>query len=238
MQREPSMDEILSTIRRMIVQDGGRPANGGAAAQAAQAQNAAAQGMNGARGPAAGPPVGGQAGGQPGAAGRGDEVLMLTEAAEEDEDVLVLSLPEEGGRGALPREAAREGGRDASRDGGREMSRDASYEFGEEPVMAPAAARQRGAERPTVYLRDESPIIGDQTDDLISAAISRFSSAASERKTLEDVAREALQPLFREWIDANLAVLLREWMDKNLPAIVERTVEKELMRISRSQKPR
>ena len=43
--------------------------------------------------------------------------------------------------------------------------------------------------------------------------------------TLEDLVREMLKPM------------LREWLDKNLPPVVERMVAKEIARLSRTKKP-
>lgn len=193
--REPSMDEILSTIRRMIVQDGGRPAGGpGGSAPA---------GTNG---------VPGKGGG-----GGGDDLLMLTDAAEGDDDVLVLSMP--AAAAAPPPVEA--------------QAIMMPPPTPRAPVYAEPVQTQRTEGRGQQDM-DIGPVLGNSTEDLIGAAISRFSSAAAQQRTLEDVAKEALKPLFKDWIDANLSVLLREWMDRNLPPIVERTVERELLRISRS----
>ena len=43
----------------------------------------------------------------------------------------------------------------------------------------------------------------------------------AEGRTLEDVVRELLRPL------------LKQWLDENLPGIVQQTVDKEVERIAR-----
>ena len=62
-----------------------------------------------------------------------------------------------------------------------------------------------------------------------SAAASAFGSLSSallmpkDGRTLEDVVRELLRPL------------LKEWLDQNLPRIVETKVEEEVHRIARGR---
>ena len=79
-----------------------------------------------------------------------------------------------------------------------------------------------------VFDRDE---VADQLVGVTaaSAAASAFGSLSSallmpkDARTLEDVVRELLRPL------------LKEWLDQNLPRIVETKVEEEVQRISRGR---
>ncbi|MFY8208308.1 pole-organizing protein PopZ [Caulobacter sp. BE264] len=79
-----------------------------------------------------------------------------------------------------------------------------------------------------VFDRDE---VADQLVGVsaASAAASAFGSLSSallmpkDGRTLEDVVRELLRPL------------LKEWLDQNLPRIVETKVEEEVQRISRGR---
>ena len=90
-----------------------------------------------------------------------------------------------------------------------------------EPVYTPPPAAP-------VFDRDQ---VADQLVGVsaASAAASAFGSLSSallmpkDGRTLEDVVRELLRPL------------LKEWLDQNLPRIVETKVEEEVQRISRGR---
>jgi uncharacterized protein len=164
-QHEPSMEEILASIRRIIAEDGEQPTT----AQPAAAAPAAAQ--------PASPP-------------RSDEILELTEVVEE------------------------------------------------EPSLDPAAADLTPPEPESM-----PPLHADDTDDrLVSDAAAAASVAALSQlhqlgprneqrmsdipvgegqRTIEDMVREMLRPL------------LKEWLDSNLPHIVERVVQEEVSRLVR-----
>ncbi len=90
---------------------------------------------------------------------------------------------------------------------------------------------------PQIDMRDrEEPVVNDMTDEILSdatkaAALSSISKLAGSMPigrtpshngvTLEDIVRELLNPM------------LREWMDDNLNDIVERKVQKELEKLAR-----
>jgi cell pole-organizing protein PopZ len=169
-QHEPSMEEILASIRRIIAEDGEQPTT---AVPASATQPAAAA-------PAA----------QPASPPRSDEILELTEVVEE------------------------------------------------EPSLDPAAAELMPPEPESM-----PPLHADDTDDrLVSDAAAAASVAALSQlhqlgprneqrmsdipvgegqRTIEDMVREMLRPL------------LKEWLDSNLPHIVERVVQEEVSRLVR-----
>jgi cell pole-organizing protein PopZ len=75
----------------------------------------------------------------------------------------------------------------------------------------------------------------DEDDSLVSAPTAQTASSAfgqlarsvsmpAEGRTLEDVTRELLRPL------------LKDWLDRNLPGIVETAVQAEVERIARQQR--
>ena len=72
-------------------------------------------------------------------------------------------------------------------------------------------------------------LVGAEAEDVSAAAFQALSEAAAGRevspgpgdKTLEAVAREAMLPIIKDWLDANL------------PRIVERLVQREIERLSR-----
>ena len=92
-----------------------------------------------------------------------------------------------------------------------------------EPVYTPPPA----APSP-VFNRDEvaDNLVGDQAASAAASAFGSLSSALlmpKDGRTLEDVVRELLRPL------------LKEWLDQNLPRIVETKVEEEVHRIARGR---
>ena len=78
------------------------------------------------------------------------------------------------------------------------------------------------------FNRDEvaDNLVGDHAAGLAATAFGSLSSALlmpKDGRTLEDVVRELLRPL------------LKEWLDQNLPRIVEAKVEEEVHRIARGR---
>jgi len=73
---------------------------------------------------------------------------------------------------------------------------------------------------------DESSLMSPHTEAAASAVLAGFTSSITSRtgfagNTVEDVVRELLRPM------------LRDWMDQNLPTLVERLVEAEIERLAR-----
>jgi hypothetical protein len=100
----------------------------------------------------------------------------------------------------------------------------------------PAAPRADGAARPAAARPAESAArpFGDapRRKDLLSPSVDAVVAAAfeslgdmvlpSHERTVEDLVKEILRPMLKEWLDANL------------PAIVERLVRAEIERVSRT----
>lgn len=85
-----------------------------------------------------------------------------------------------------------------------------------EPAPAPVFSREEVADN----------LVGDHAAGLAASAFGSLSSALlmpKDGRTLEDVVRELLRPL------------LKEWLDQNLPRIVEAKVEEEVHRIARGR---
>ncbi|CAN5717252.1 pole-organizing protein PopZ [soil metagenome] len=85
-----------------------------------------------------------------------------------------------------------------------------------EPVSTPSFSRDEQVEN----------LVGDHAANLAATAFGSLSSALlmpKDGRTLEDVVRELLRPL------------LKEWLDQNLPRIVEAKVEEEVHRIARGR---
>ena len=183
-QQEPSMEEILASIRRIISEDG-KPE--GAAPKAAAAARAEA-----------------------GKAGKAD-VLELTEVVEEDGSVVSLSRNE---TEMDPEEAAA-------------LEAEPEAMADPEPEEIPSPVRPAVAAAP----RDDDVLVSAATAAAAGGALAGLTNAANRTnagpvlgatgRTVEDLVVEALRPMLREWLDANL------------PKLTERLVKREIARIAR-----
>jgi uncharacterized protein len=219
--QEPSMEEILSSIRRIIAEDDGAKASdkpNDAPAPATKAPQASSQAAS--RAPVAARSAASQAAAN--SQHRIDAIL-----AELDGPLKAVSK-------AVPVEPAEP---------------DEPDDDIEEPEFAPAPANFRTidpasdvvfAERPAdpapePYAAYETPRQAEQSPGtLISTATltavdSAFNSLAhtvigQNARTLEDLVKEMLRPL------------LKVWLDDNLPGLVERIVRAEIERVSRGRR--
>jgi cell pole-organizing protein PopZ len=238
--QEPSMEEILASIRRIIADDEAKPAEkpASAAAQAGSASPGAAP-------PAAKPsvmtdiPPSAIAAAQaapakapeppPAASNSQDDIdamLAGLDAATSEAEVRpplpdgeVFDLTDEM---ALP---------DPQPAPFHRVEPDDDLEFNETvPASAPPRAqhRQPAFEPPPLY---ESPVAPPQqilSRSTVSAVESAFNTLANtvlsnNARTLEDLVKEMLRPM------------LKSWLDDNLPGLVERIVKAEIERVSRGR---
>ena len=174
---EPTMEEILASIRRIISEDDAPKGEDVEAAAPAAIDD------------------------------EEDDVLELTERAHEDdpaqsgEEVMAPPEPE-----APP-----------------VMDSPAEPYSEPEPTRAFRPEPEPMAPRPTTR---EEPLISPRAATVAASAFRELSAVAQpprESRTLEDLAREMLEPM------------LRQWLDENLPRIVESAVRDEVERISRSR---
>lgn len=173
-QGEPSIEEILASIRRIISdegEEGAKPEDGSAPAAAEEETT------------------------RPSSAAE-DDVLDLTDRVEEPRPVPAEPEPQTFAPLADPLPAA--------------------------ATILPA--------RPVVFREDEPMTL--VSDDTAATATNIFSKLASTQgdamgrlpvgvNSLDDIVKELLRPM------------LREWLDTNLPPLVERLVERELQKIAR-----
>jgi len=177
---DPSMDDILASIRKIISDDEAR-------AQVSGGQGGATR------------PTDPRPAAAPAAATKREDVLLLTELVEE---------PKAGSRPTpLPRIDP------------------ASAADMPQPTIAPAGDQALEA------------LVGAGVAGVASSAFERLNQAVKDSvpapaapdpgpgmgagKTLEDLVKEMLRPM------------LKEWLDKNLPPMVERFVEREIVRLTR-----
>jgi cell pole-organizing protein PopZ len=180
-QQEPSMEEILASIRRIISEDGKPEEAAPKAAPAARAESAKA------------------------------DVLELTEVVEEDGSVVSLARNE---TEMDPEEAA-------------------VQEAEPEAMADPEPERAAPPARPPVPAapRDDAALVSAATAAAAAGALAGLNNSANRTnagpvlgttgRTVEDLVVEALRPMLREWLDANL------------PKLTERLVKREIVRIAR-----
>jgi cell pole-organizing protein PopZ len=72
---------------------------------------------------------------------------------------------------------------------------------------------------------DDEALVSDMAADATSSAFAGLSAALGssriEGRTMEDIVKELLRPMLKEWLDANL------------PSLVEQIVREEVERLSR-----
>jgi uncharacterized protein len=181
-QHEPSMEEILASIRRIIAEDGE-----GAPAPAAEEKPA-----------------------------RGEEVLELTEMVDEDGTVVSITA----------------GGKKAAA----EPPPPPKPVFGAE-APPPRVEPPPPPPLPPMPEESEERLVSGATEVAAVAALSQLTAPGAHDqlgnlplgdagRTLEDLVRELLRPMLRDWLDAHL------------PPLVERLVREEIQRMSREAQGR
>jgi cell pole-organizing protein PopZ len=175
-QGEPSIEEILASIRRIISdegEEGAKPEDGSVPQAADEAAPAAAE-----------------------------EVLDLTDRIEEPAPFQEPAEPESPVFAAAAEP---------------------------DPIPAPVIASALSA-RPVVFREDEPmSLVSDDTAETATSIFSKLASTQGDAmgrlpvgvNSLDDIVKELLRPM------------LREWLDTNLPPLVERLVERELQKIAR-----
>ncbi|MBI1778916.1 MAG: DUF2497 domain-containing protein [Proteobacteria bacterium] len=201
--QEPSMEEILASIRRIISEDG---AGEGEAAAAAPAAAAPAEAPKPAPKPAAAAPKPepkpepkAEAPPPPPEPAPQEDVLELTDVVEEDGSIVNLSKP-------VP-EAPPEP------EGAPEPLFAEQRTRGRAPPPAPERTLE-GLVSPPV----RAEAIGHFTD-LADALHRPETPIGAGYKTLEEMTKEVMRPM------------LKEWLDSHLPDLVERLVQEEIERM-------
>ncbi len=189
-QAEPTMEEILSSIRRIISDDDDPAAAGSVLAKKAAADAGPAEAAAVDEFEAVSAEVVEEA---------ADDVLELTQVVNDDGSVTEID--------AEPEDEV--------------MFDELVAELEPEPVMAMADAAV------PAMSNVDGPIIGDAAARATVAALNQLviempkHIGIGQGLTLEEITRELLRPLLKEWLDANL------------PATVERLVQEEITRVSR-----
>jgi cell pole-organizing protein PopZ len=207
--QEPTMEEILASIRRIIADDD--PAASAKPAAATQPQEdapeepapapAAHAGLNGHAPPRAGAPMPAAPAPKPPA----EDVLELTDP---------VSAPEAPPPGGFTDLEFRESGTATT-----------AAPFTGVPF---AGALFGSLAAPPAAPRDahSESLLSAAADSAVAGAFGSLSNTilTDNARTLEDVVRDMLRPM------------LKSWLDDNLPAIVERLVRAEIERVSRGRR--
>ena len=229
-QHEPSMEEILASIRRIISEDGDGAEGGEAKAEATPAAPGA---------PGAAPPPAAEAAPPP-AAERPKRALIADVESEEDAIVVAAGAEDESDVLLLTEEAEEEAPPPSPR------LRESPLALDDEPPPEPPRREPEALSfEPELEVEDEparaaTPDTASLVDRLISERAAAASLAAmselvtrshrepnieslpmgNANQTLEDLTRELLRPI------------LKSWLDDNLPQIVERIVREEIGRLA------
>jgi cell pole-organizing protein PopZ len=204
-ENDPSMDDILASIRKIISDDEARAQVSGSAAPAAPPANAPIDFRS------AGPRTAGN--------GSREDVLLLTDLIEEP--TLATVQPEPVPPTPIPLQRI-------------------------DPVSASEMPQPpfetEPAPRPTPTPSFDQPLAGSSVAGAASSAFDRLNQVVEERnaaaptvassptpaialgaggKTIEDLVKEMLRPM------------LKEWIDRSLPPMVEQLVEREIARLTR-----
>jgi cell pole-organizing protein PopZ len=189
-QQEPSMEEILASIRRIIAEDGDAPATAEAA--------------------------------------RHDEILELTEVVEEDGTVVSLTP---GGKKPMlepvpsvppPAPSAPPVKRAAPPPPPPEPAFETKPVSAPEPEPPPRADRLMSGAAAAASIAAMSQLTAAPARPVQMGAM----ALGDAGRTLEDLVRELLRPMLKDWLDAQL------------PKIVERLVQEEIQRMSREAQGR
>jgi uncharacterized protein len=208
--QEPSMEEILASIRRIIADDDATKSTQPAAdgAKAAVAPSPAPRPVTPPpRVPVAPPLPTPAAESSPAAPAVPEEV---EESAVDDEPPDILELTESMASPApAPRAMSASAPQFRTIDGGSDVGFDDAIE--------------RAA--PPVHAEPEAHLISASTKSAVDSAFNSLAQTVlvQNARTLEDLVREMLRPM------------LKGWLDENLPGLVERLVRAEIERVSRGR---
>ncbi|HTM74341.1 MAG TPA: DUF2497 domain-containing protein [Pseudolabrys sp.] len=212
--QEPSMEEILASIRRIIADDDAKPGKAPETAPAAKQSAGAAPGAT----PA--PPA------KPAAPPASKPTTSAAAANSQDEiDAMLAEL--DGPPKAAPKPTASQPAAPDVLDLTESMTSAAT------PSPGPAPSFRTIDANPDVVFasKPEPPPVPDRgliSSETVKAVDSAFNTLAhtvigQNARTLEDLVREMLRPM------------LKSWLDDNLPGMVERIVRAEIERVSRGR---
>jgi cell pole-organizing protein PopZ len=221
-QHEPSMEEILSSIRRIIADEEAEDGAGEDELGATEAQMETTDDEG---------------------SDDSEDVLELTRVVRDGGEVVDLRTEEPS---AEPSEAFGEESdtptAESARDAGPEDSAAEVEEMEQEIELAPVEDESPAESTPIVEQEDRTAVEIKQaaTADLISAttagaatgAFAKLSEAFRKTPPEESVADDTGRTV-EQFVEDMVRPAIKEWLDEHLPAIVERLVAKEIEKIAR-----
>jgi cell pole-organizing protein PopZ len=238
--QEPSMEEILASIRRIIADDEAKPSDNKAAAAPAAApppkpamkdippSAIASAPPAKAAAPAPAPKPAPPPAPPPAASNSQNDIDAMLASLEEmtpEEDVRPPQLDGEvfeltddmalaDPQSAQPAAAAFH-----------KVDPQDDLEFTEAIAAARAAPRAPAAEAPPMEMAVQATILSRTTVNAVESAFNTLANTvlSNNARTLEDLVKEMLRPM------------LKSWLDDNLPGLVERIVKAEIERVSRGR---
>src|SRR5262245_22851321 len=203
--QEPSMEEILASIRRIIADD--------KAARPAPAVSAPAVGASAA-------PVA-----PPSAATNADAATREPVPMSQDDIEAVLAGFEARREGAVQASAPPAEQRRDVRKAPEAAAPTFPASRAVDPELEPARPHQAAPTHSPAHQVEERPLLSDRATAAVTAAFGTLAHTVltQNARTLDDLVQEMLRPM------------LKSWLDDNLPAIVERLVRAEIERVSRGR---
>ena len=210
--QEPSMEEILASIRRIIADDDTKPAKAEAKAPEPKA-------------PPPPPPKPAPAPPPPAAAMKQDDIDAMLAGLDEPVEPEPPPPPPEPEPEPEPEVLELTEAMQAPAPAFRTIdgTQDVVFEEAEaEPEPPPRAAPPPMPPMPPM---PEQPIISSATAAAVDSAFNALAHTVlvQNAKTLEDLVKEMLRPM------------LQHWLDNNLPTLVERLVRQEIERVARGR---
>jgi cell pole-organizing protein PopZ len=218
-QEEPSMEEILASIRRIISEDG----------EEEEKPDAAQSSAEGDSNPEAGEvPAEAQLADTAKLTGASDEVLELTDEVDEHGNVVEAQAPDQAEPAVEAAEIAEVS----------ELAAEPEAAPEPEPISELAAESAAQSTAAQQVMENDEPLIETLTEESTAGAFAALASqigagSADENGqkitpsglTIEDHVLEMLRPM------------IREWLDKHLPQMVQRLVQREIDRIIHRSDP-
>lgn len=195
--KEPTMEEILASIRKIIADDGPSAAGrkGGPEAAAPSAKSMAFD--------------------------NDDADLGMFETDEQDfADDIVEEVTERITGPELSFEAMLGAPKPAERPSKPEAAVSAEPDYAPTPPPAPRAARPAPAAEPSPRYTN-APLTDENTAGAAAGALGKLISRMDlgSDNTLEGLVRELLKPMVKEWLDANLARIVEEKVEAEVQRI-------------------
>jgi cell pole-organizing protein PopZ len=247
--QEPSMEEILASIRRIISDDEAKPAAGSAAPAAASAATPPKTEVPKAEmsRPASARPV--MAGIPPSKIAPAKPAVVAAPkpepapAAKNSQDEIDAMMASFDAPAAPPKAEEPEEDNDvfelteqmavpeAPRPSFNKIEPEDDLEFTDSPMVQVSPQRAPAMEAPSFIERappretPSQPILSGSTVSSVESAFNTLAATvlSNNARTLEDLVKEMLRPM------------LKSWLDDNLPNLVERIVKAEIERVSRGR---